>query len=464
MSRVIENSMFREYDIRGRVSEEELNKDSIKLIARGFSTYLHNKGVESCVVGHDYRDISEDFRIAFVKGLMESGIDVIDIGLATTPMLYTAQHYYGSRGGAMITASHNPKGWSGLKLSSALSSTLGPADIKELLSIIEGGDFREGGGSYKRVQFYEHYRDELFSKVDIGKLGKKKVVVNCGNGTASFFMPELMREAGMEVITINGEPDYNFPKYYPNPSVVEMMEETGRAVVENEADIGIAFDGDGDRLGVVDEKGNIVWADRYIALLAKKVVEEMPGTTIVYDVTCSRVIKEVVEKAGGKAVMWKTGHSYIKKKLDELGGALAGEMSGHIFFGKPYFYGFDDATFAALKVMELIKEKPLSDLVGGLPHYVATPTMEAYCDDSLKYGVVEKIKDMFIKEGYDVIGVSGVRVEMENGWGLVRASSNLPAIKMRFEAKDKESLEKIKKLFMEKVALFDEVGKEWKSG
>ena len=454
-------SMFREYDIRGLVGRD-LDEDVMETLGKAFGTYLKSKAIGECVVGHDYRDISESFRIAFVKGLRSTGVDVLDIGMVLTPMLYAAQHHYNIQGGAMITASHNPKGWSGLKLSHGFSKTLGPQEIAEFKKVAFAGKFSEGNGSYKRRQFYSHYVGMLKGKANLPK--DAKVVINTGNGTASAFAGELFRDMGLDPVEINNELDYNFPKYYPNPSVVEMMEELGEEVRRVGANIGLAFDGDGDRVGVVDDNGNIVWPDEYLIFLARRVLRDNPGAAIVFDVKCSRKLPEEIEKAGGNPVMWKTGHSYIKQKLQELAAPLGGEMSGHIFFNRPYHLGVDDALFAALKIVETLEDGMLSKQREALPKYVSTPSLQASCPDELKYRVVEQLTEEFKKEGFKVIDINGARVELEDGWGLVRASSNMPVLTLRFEAKDEETLKRIEELFRSKLERFEEVGKEWKSG
>lgn len=454
-------TMFREYDIRGRVSEEELNAKSVEIIARGYGTMLRNRGIGKSVIGHDYRDCSEEFKEAFIRGITSTGID---LGMVLTPMLYSAQYYYRCEGGAMITASHNPKGWSGFKLALGYSHTLTPKEIEELYSIITKENFASGEGEVKKESYFEAYTKDLLSRVRIYR--KLKAVVNTGNGTPGAFLPEILRRAGCEVIELNTELNWDFPKYYPNPSKVEMMEETASFTVENNADIGMAFDGDGDRLGVCDDKGRMVWADRWLILLSRLVLQELPGAKIIFDVKCSQALEDEIVKHGGKPIMWKTGHSYIKAKLHEENAPLAGEMSGHVFFGKPYYYGFDDACFAALKLLEYLssQEKTFSELIDSTPYYVSTPTLHAHCPDEVKYDVISKIAQEFKREGYEVIDINGARVKFKDGWGLVRASSNLPVLVLRFEAKSKERLKEIMDIFKEKLSKFPEVSQDWESG
>ena len=456
----LEKTMFREYDIRGRESEKELNEDSIYHIVRGFARMLRNRSIDECVVGHDARGTSESFHARALAALSESGIKVIDIGCVTTPMSYWAQYYFKVKGLCMITASHNPAGWNGLKLGTGLSQTLGPEEIKELYALIRREEYASGAGSVREESVEEKYIADLASRAHISK--KLRVLVNTGNGTAGMYAPELLRRVGCEVVERFTEVDPTYPNYTPNPDGLAMMEDTGAQTVGNKCDIGIAIDGDGDRLGVVDEKGQIVWPDRMMILLSRLVLSKKPGAKIVFDVKVSEALPEDIAAHGGIPIMWKTGHSYIKAKLAEEKAALAGEMSGHIFFSEGY-YGFDDAFFAALKLLEYIssQEKSVSEIVSDTPYYVSTPTIQVQSSDEKKYEIVEKLTASFKTDRYRVVDINGARVYMEDGWGLVRASSNTPTLVLRFEAKTQESLEKIQAIFREKLASFPDVSPTW---
>ena len=447
---ILKRTMFREYDIRGRESDEELNEQSVYAIARGFGSFLARKKITSAIVGHDARGTSEDFHAQMTKGLIESGIDVIDIGTVTTPMSYWAQYHFQILGLAMITASHNPAGWNGMKLGTGLSKTLIPTEIEELYSIIEKEEFVHGSGSTRREEIAEAYMSDLLSRAKISR--PLKVLVNTGNGTAGLFAPELLRKSGCEIVEHYTEVDATYPHYTANPDGSAMMEDTGAQTIKNNCGIGLAFDGDGDRLGVVDEKGAVIWPDRYMILLSRLILSKKPGAKIVFDVKVSEALPEDIAAHGGVPIMWKTGHSYIKAKLAEEGAALAGEMSGHIFFSED-FYGFDDAFFAALKLLEYIssQDKTLSELVAETPYYVSTPTIQVKTTDEDKYKIVERIVAEFRREGAKMFDINGARVYMEGGWGLVRASSNTPSLVLRFEAKTPESLERIQSVFKEKL-------------
>lgn len=458
-------TMFREYDLRGRVSADELNEKSVEIIAKAYASMLKKRNIKEVVLGYDYRECSEKFRDAFVNGLLSTGINIIDLGMILTPMMYSAQYYYQTRGGVIITASHNPNQWSGFKLALGLSHTLVPEEMKELYETILKEDFPTSGqGSIRRESYQEQYTNDLLKRIKIEKL--LKVVFNAGNGTAGPIVPPILEKAGCRVIELYTHLDWNFPKYYPNPSLVEMMEDTGDKVRKEKADLGIAIDGDGDRLGVTDEKGETIWPDRYLILLARQVLEKNPGVKIIFDVKCSQALEEDIKAHGGTPIMWITGHSYIKAKLWAENAPLGGEMSGHIFFGKPDYYGFDDAIFAALKLLEYLsrQKESLSQIIAGTPYYIGSPTLHVECADEVKYKIVEKLTDEFKKEGYEVIDINGARVKFGDGWGLVRASSNLPVLVLRFEAKTKERLEKIMKIFKEKFGKYKEIGKEWESG
>src|SRR3989344_9435071 len=337
---VLKRTMFREYDLRGRESDDELNDTSIYHIARGFAKILNNKGITEAIVGHDARGTSESFHKNAVKALTESGINVVDIGTVTTPMSYWAQHYLKVKGLIMITASHNPVGWNGVKLGTDLSKTLLTDEIKELYSIIGKEDYVSGKGTIRKEDIKEAYISDLLTRAKITK--KFKVLINTGNGTAGLFAPELIKRTGCEIFEHFTNVDPTYPNYTANPDGTVMMEDTGKQTVANKCDLGMAFDGDGDRLGLVDERGNTIWPDRYIILLSRLILSKKPGAKIVFDVKVSEALPEDIKAHGGIPIMWKTGHSYIKAKLAEENAAMAGEMSGHIFFVDD-FYGFDDA-------------------------------------------------------------------------------------------------------------------------
>jgi phosphomannomutase/phosphoglucomutase len=465
MDNVLEKTMFREYDIRGRESESELNANSMLLIGKSYGTFLFKRNIKDVVVGHDSRGTSEEFYNAAIDGLLSAGCRIYEVGTVTTPMLYWAQHYFKVQGGLMVTASHNPVGWNGVKLASDYSLTLGEDGIKEIYDTIVKNDFHEetGGRIVKHENILKPYADDVLGRVNIKK--KFKVVVNTGNGTAGLVVPYILKRAGIEVIEHLTNIDSTYPHYTPNPAEVAMIEDTGKVVRENKADFGFAFDGDGDRLGLVDEKGEAIWPDRYFILIARLALLRKPGSKIVFDVKVSQALPEDIEAHGGIPIMWKTGHAHIKSKMRAENAVLGGELSGHIFFSDNY-YGFDDAIFAALNLLEYFstQDKTISEVIAGTPYYIASPSLHMDCPEDKKYQVVAELTDEFKKDGYKVIDINGARVSFDNGWGLVRASSNLPVLVLRFEAKDEESLKKIEKVFKDKFLKYDFLGKEWTSG
>jgi len=468
----IEKSMFREYDLRGRESDQELNEISMYLIGKAYGTFLMKRGIFDVAIGHDNRATSEAFYMAAIKGLIDSGRKIYEAGTILTPMLYWAQYYFKTKGGMMVTASHNPSGWNGVKLALGYSYTIIGEELEEIYDIITSEKFiaKSGGKIVKKEDLSGAYMSDLLGRVKIKR--PFKIVVNTGNGTAGLIAPEILRKAGCEIIEHNTDLDPNYPNYTPNPAEVEMMEDTGRVVRDNKADFGFAFDGDGDRLGLVDELGNTIWPDRYLILLSRLILKKKPGAKIIFDVKVSEALPEDIKAHGGVPIMCKTGHSYIKEKLHSEGAALAGEMSGHVFFVENY-YGFDDAIFTALNLLEYFstQNKRVSEIIADTPYYVSSPTLQAECPDDKKYEVVAELTEEFRKEGYKLIDINGARVYFENGlpadrhgWGLVRASSNVPALVLRFESKTQEGLDAIEKIFREKLARYNFVGREWKSG
>lgn len=457
----LKRTMFREYDIRGREGEGELSADAMYHIARGFAVMLIEKGVSDCIVGHDARGTSEEYYTAAMRGLMESGLNVVDIGTCTTPMGYWAQYYCDALGLFMVTASHNPAGWNGAKLGTAFSTTIMTEEVKHLYSIIEKEAYIDGKGTKTfREDIKDAYIDDLVARA--GQLKPRKILVNTGNGTAGLFAPELLRKAGFEVVEHLTNVDTTYPHYTANPDGMAMMEDTGKMTVKHGCDVGLAFDGDGDRLGVTDEKGNTIWPDRYIMLLARQALQKEPGAKIVFDVKVSEALPEDIASHGGVPIMARTGHSYIRSKLIESHAALAGEMSGHIFYRQD-FYSFDDASFAALKFLEYLShdERPLSEIVADTPYYISTPTIQLKTTDEAKYAIEQALVHEFKKDGYHVVDISGARVYSGDAWGLIRASSNTPTFVLRFEAKTEEGLKRIQEVFRDKLAAYPQLDLNW---
>ena len=464
----INKTMFREYDIRGQINNQGFNKKSAELIGKAFGTYLNRKRIKTIVVGRDYRSYSEELEMALICGLSSTGIHIIDIGLCLTPMLYYAQYYFKSKGGAMITASHNPNGWSGVKLAADFSKTLQAKEIQEIYEIIKSGSFKIGQGliekDHKSTHIKEAYTQSAIRRVNIKK--PLKVVVECGNGTASFFALDILKKAmfasnqvGSEVVELFCKPDWDFPHHIPNPESEEVKKILSKKVKQVKADLGVSFDGDGDRLGVVDELGNNIWSDKLFILLARQALKGHSGAKIVFDVKCTRGLAEDIKKHKGIPIMCKTGHSNIKNKIFEEKAILGGERSGH-FFILDNWYGFDDGIFACLKFLEFLsnQDKPLSEIIKTIPYwdYLVSPTLYIFCSDNKKFHIADSLVKEFKKDygNKKVIDIDGARVEFKNAWGLVRASSTQPALTLNFEAKNKQEMKKIKDIFKKKLSKY----------
>jgi phosphomannomutase/phosphoglucomutase len=403
-----------------------------------------------------------EIKDGLVKGLRSTGRNVIMIGMCLTPMMYWSQYRFKVKGGAMITGSHNPKGWNGLKLGAGFSSTLVASEIQELYDIIAREDFVAGHGDYTEATIIDDYQNDLVSRVKIKR--PLKMVIDTGNGTAGAFAPRIFRAAGVEVIEQFTELDPDFPNHEPDPARTDTVEFLGKRVLKEHADLGMAFDGDGDRFGVVDEKGQVIWPDRYMILLARQVLERQPGGKIVFDVKCTQALEDDIRAHGGVPIMWKTGHSHIKAKLHEEQAALAGEMSGHVFFVENY-YGFDDGIYSGLRFAEYVssRSETLSQIMAGTPSYISTPAIQVKCADEVKYQVVEKLTAELKRDFKRVIDINGARVAFDDGWGLVRASSNLPELVLRFEARTPERLQEIKETFRRYLAKYPEADPHWEN-
>lgn len=461
-------SMFREYDIRGRLAADELTLDACDRIIRGFGSFLKRRGITRAVVGFDNRKDSPAFAEAAKKALSESGIEVIDVGLSLSPVVYFAQYHFKSEAGVMVTASHNPDGWLGFKLAHGYSKTLGPAEIKELLSIIEAGDFVRGKGSVRAENVRGAYLDAIVSRVKLNpKAPQPRIVIDSGNGGAGVFAYELFQRIGCMTFQLYCDPDVTYPQYFPNPSDVKARKRLAEMVTHPyiKADIGLAFDGDGDRIGVLDERGENVWSDKVLLLLAKGLLKKKKDAKVVFDVKCSQALPEEITRLGGVPIMWKTGHSHVKAKMHEVHAELAGERSGHIFIAEGY-YGFDDALFTAAKLLEFLSYEggTISQALDLLPQYVTSPEIKAHCADDVKYSVVDELVKEFKAEfGGQVIDINGARVTMNGGWGLVRASSNLPELVLIFEGKTDKAMREVRQAFKDRLAKHHEIASHWEN-
>ena len=447
---------FREYDARW-LFEKEINLMGVQALGMGLGTLLHEMGVKpELATGHDFRSYSASIKYALITGLMAAGVKVHDIGLALSPMAYFAQFALDVPAVAMVTASHNDNGWTGVKMGAQRPVTFGPDEMGRLRDIVLAGKFRlSDGGGYRFVEnFPKIYIDDLCNRPKIKR--KLKVVAACGNGTAGAFAPQMLERLGVEVIPMDVELDWNFPKYNPNPEDMEMLHAMAAKVKETGADVALGFDGDGDRCGVVDNKGDEIFADKIGVMLARDLSKLHPNATFVVDVKSTGLFATdpVLIANGVKADYWKTGHSYIKRRVTDLK-ALAGfEKSGHFFFNTPVGRGYDDGLLTAIHVLEMLDRNPgktMADLYGDLPKTWGSPTMSPHCDDEKKYGVVDQGTKRFVdmhargekllgQKIRDVVTVNGVRVTVEDGtWGLVRASSNKPELVVVVESPASEA-------------------------
>jgi phosphomannomutase/phosphoglucomutase len=442
-------TIFREYDIRGRVPEE-LNRDTAYRLGQCFGAYYQSLGAKRISLGRDCRLSSQELRLGVAQGMMDAGIDVIDAGMVPTPLLYFSLHHLDVDGGVQITGSHNPPEYNGFKICLGKTTIYGE-EIQKIRRIGEKGSFPKGKGSTDREEVIEPYVEEILKRVRCGQV-PRKVVLDAGNGVAGLVAPELYRRMGVEVQKLFCEPDGRFPNHHPDPTLPENLKHLVEKVTGTSADLGIAFDGDADRIGVVDRKGKILWGDQLMIIFSRDLLKRHPGAKIIGEVKCSQVLYDDIRKNGGIPIMWKAGHSLIKGKMKEEGALLAGEMSGHLFFAERYF-GFDDAIYAGARLLEILtnENKDLQELLAGVPTPVNTPEIRLECPDDRKFQVVADLASEF-KEEYQVIDVDGARVVFNGGWGLIRASNTQPVLVLRFEAADQKTLQEIRKIFMDKLA------------
>ncbi len=441
-------NIFREYDIRGKYPED-LNKETAFELGMAFGSYYRSKGAERVSVGHDCRLSWPDLKEGVIGGLLKSGIDVYDIGMSPTPLLYFSIFELNLDGGIQITGSHNPPEYNGFKVCLGKSTIYGE-EIQKIRKILEACDFQKGHGCLKEADVFSPYLKYLLQNLRPGNI-KRKVAVDAGNGVGGLVGPDVYRAMGVDVVTLFCEPDGNFPNHHPDPTIPEYLVHLNKAVAESSADLGIAFDGDADRIGVVDREGNIIWGDQLMIIFSREILKRHPGATIIGEVKCSQTLYDDIEKHGGAPIMWKAGHSLIKGKMKETGALFAGEMSGHLFFKDRYF-GFDDAIYAGARLLEILtsQEKSVSELLEGVPRMVNTPEIRMDCPDDKKFQVVKSLVEEFKKE-YKVIDIDGARVLFDGGWGLVRSSNTQPVLVLRFEAVNEKRLEEIRTIFMDKL-------------
>jgi len=434
--------IFREYDIRG-VAGIDITDDDAVDIGKGVGTFLRSNGCRSLSVGRDCRLSSDRFSEKAIEGLRSTGCDVNDIGVCPTPVFYFSIQHLALEGGIMVTASHNPAEHNGFKLCLGLSSIHGQ-DIQKIAEIIRSRSFEKGSGDLSSAGVLPAYQDFLLGNISISR--PLRIGIDAGNGTAGVVAVPVMKALGCQVYNLYCEMDGTFPNHPADPTVLANMTDLIKLVKDQQLDVGIGYDGDGDRIGVTDEKGNIVFGDKLIILFAREILARKPGATIISEVKCSQTMYEDIRKHGGNAIMWKTGHSLIKQKMKEEKAELAGEMSGHMFFADRYF-GFDDATYASCRLLEIIADsgKPLSELLSDIPETFTTPEIRVDCPDDRKFALVKEVTEYF-SQRYDVIDIDGVRVLFDDGWGLVRASNTQPALVLRFEAVSEKRLAEIRDL------------------
>lgn len=466
----VSDGIFREYDVRGRFGVD-LTLEVAELLGRAYGKLVRNMGIYkpgfTMSIGRDVRTSSGPIRDALVKGITSSGINCIDVGECPTPLQYYSMHRLSADGGIMITGSHNPPDYNGFKISIG-KETIHGSEIQELKRVLKEEVLGSPGfeckpGTVEEFSIIPEYINYIAGEITPPELSKPiKVVLDAGNGTAGPVAPELVKRLGCEVVELFCTPDGNFPNHHPDPTVPKNLVDLIEAVKREGADFGVAFDGDSDRIGVVDEKGDIIWGDKLMIIYSRDILESHPGATIVGEVKSSQVMYDEIAKAGGKPVMWKTGHSLIKSKMKELGAAMAGEMSGHIFFADRYF-GFDDAVYAACRLVEILARKRVTDpdvrfssLLEGLPSTYVTPEIRIDCPDEEKFAVVEKLKEALGTGGgdfpiNDVITIDGVRINFDGGWALLRASNTQPVLVLRFEATDEALLERAKGFLKSKL-------------
>lgn len=432
--------IFREYDIRG-IAGEHITTGDVYHLGRGIGTYLAEHGCRNISLGKDCRLTSEEFADRMTEGLMDSGCHVTDIGVCPTPVLYFSIRHFALEGGVMVTASHNPPEYNGFKVCMGTDSVHG-RQLQKIREIIEQQAYASGSGSRREADARTPYARYITENIAIPE--PKKIALDAGNGTAGVIAAPLLRNLNCEVHELYCDMDGRFPNHEADPTVAANLEDLIAVVKDKKLDLGIGYDGDGDRIGVVDENGRIIYGDQLMIIFSREILSRKPGATFISEVKCSKTMYDDIEKNGGRAIMWKTGHSLIKEKMKEEGAALAGEMSGHMFFADRYF-GYDDAIYASCRLIEILSrtEKPLSELLADVPPTYSTPEIRMECPDSKKFQLVEKLTRDF-QQQYNVIDIDGARIVFDDGWGLVRASNTQPALVLRFEALSEARLNEIR--------------------
>ncbi len=458
----VKPEVFRAYDIRGIV-DQDFDPEWVETLGRACGTYFLEHGYEHAVVGRDCRHSSPEYQKSLIDGLLSTGVDVVYLPMVPTPAFYFAVKHLQRRAGVMITASHNPPQFNGFKVWAG-DNTIHTEEIQRIYRIMESGKFEQGRGVASELDILPIYLQELSSQSQARN--NIKVVVDGGNGTAGEVCTELLSRIGAEIIPLYCEPDPDFPNHHPDPTVAENIRDLQEKVKSENAHLGIGLDGDGDRIGVVDENGNILYGDQLLAIYARDLLAHSPGAVVVGEVKCTHLLFKDIENHGGQPIMWKTGHSLIKSEMKQREALLAGEMSGHMFFADRY-YGFDDAIYAALRLVEILSkqpDKPLGNYLQDWPQTFNTPEIRMECPDEIKFQVLEKAREYFISRAprdAEVVDVDGIRINFSDGWGLLRASNTQPVLVLRFEAQSRERLEEIRSFFEEPLQQWiEELGKK----
>ncbi len=449
---MINAQIFRQYDIRGIVGED-LTAESMYLIGKGFGTYLQERGKTSVAVGGDARLSTPGFIDEFCRGLLSTGCDIIKVGIVATPVLYYSIWKLKTDGGAMITASHNPSQYNGIKLNLGLGSVYAE-ELQKVLHIIQSGNFAKGEGSLSSNDAMDaDYMDYIVDRIKLKR--PVKVVVDGGNGMGGPYLPKILRRLGCEVIEMFTDPDGTFPNHHPDPTVEKYMTQLSAKVVESAFEAGLGLDGDADRIGVVDEHGKMLFGDQILNILARDYLKSNQGKAIIADVKCSKNLYDDIRKHGGTPIMYKTGHANIKMRMKEIGVDFAGEMSGHVFLADRYL-GFDDAIYVSCRFVEVMSSTtaPVSSYLADQPKMYNTPELHIKCTDEAKFEVVAKVCAEFQAEGYDVNDIDGARITFEDGWGLVRASNTTPVLVTRFEATSEARMLEIQQLIEGKIGKY----------
>jgi len=444
MENPIDPSIFRAYDIRGVVGES-LTEASVYAIGQAIGSMALAAGDHTVALGRDGRLSGPKLSTALCRGILKTGCDVIDIGVVPTPVLYYATFQLETRSGVMLTGSHNPSNYNGLKIMIA-GKTLAEEGIRSLYHLVKTQQYTEGTGHRLTTDIIPRYIRHVLQDVRLNR--PLRIVIDCGNGVAGAVAPTLFHEMGCEVTELYCEVDGHFPNHHPDPSQPENLADLIKTVREKNADIGLAFDGDGDRLGVVTSKGDVIWPDRQLMLFAQSILKVHPGATIIYDVKCTRHLDAQISAEGGVPLMWKTGHSLIKSKLAETGALLAGEMSGHLFF-RDRWYGFDDALYAAARLLQIIagQSRDTADLFNDFPDSINTPELKIAVPDHEKFDFITRLTQLADFNHGNVSTIDGLRMNFPDGWGLVRPSNTTPCLVLRFEADNTTVLEKIQAIF-----------------